>query len=59
MRTYFTRPESRLTLLFTYFGQFLSHDLSLTPEEKLERCCSDRGGKGIIMMWEFVVLIVI
>ncbi len=41
------RPDSGVTLMLTYFGQFLAHDLSLTPEGKPKiSCCGDRKGSG-------------
>ena len=42
---HFDRPEvpgSTLTNLFTQFGQFIDHDLSLTPELDREDCCEEK-----------------
>ena len=44
--------DLKATLLFTLFGQFLSHDLSFTPEAEFRGCCEDLKEPDCFAMME-------
>ena len=35
------------TLMQMQFGQFLDHDITLTPESEAENCCTNQGLSGV------------
>ena len=44
--------DPQATLLFTLFGQFLSHDISFTPEAEFRGCCEDLKEEACFAMKE-------
>ncbi|QQP38046.1 Peroxidasin -like protein [Caligus rogercresseyi] len=43
-------PSTLATHLLTQMGQFLDHDLSLTPEAHIEHCCDDSSQDGCMVI---------